>query len=147
MTLVAGALLVGCATFEEEPVPTERNVPPEASLRTPVIAPVGRPVPIDASASSDANADPLTFVFEFNDGTLPQRSAEPLVYHTFTAEGLYSVRVRVIDLLAAEAVAAQDIAVRAEYPAIPDFCDKASDCVVGSECDHGVCYATGGALE
>ncbi len=145
--VLASGFLLACATYDEEPLPAEPNTPPEAGLRTPVIAPVGRPVAIDASASSDRNADPLTYVFEFNDGSDTLRSAEALVYHTFAAQGLYSVRVRVIDLVGGESIAAQDVAVRDEYPDPPDFCEKSTDCVVGNECERGVCYATGGTLE
>ncbi|MEK7705798.1 MAG: PKD domain-containing protein [Myxococcota bacterium] len=123
------------------------NAAPEAALRLPVIAPVGLPIDLDASASLDADHDPLTYFFEVGDGTAAVHSGTAIVSHTYEAAGLYTVYVRAIDLDGAEGNAAQDITVIDEYPAVPDYCHEAVDCVVGDECSAGVCYSNGGGLD
>jgi hypothetical protein len=148
LSLLAVAwLIAGCFGGEEQPPSRGRNSPPEASLRAPVIAPLGVPVALDASSSTDRDADPLTYVFDFGDGSAPVRSNEPVVQHVFSSEGLFSVRVQVLDPSGGGSVAVQDIAVRAGFPDSPHLCDKASDCVVGDDCEAGVCFSTGGTLE
>ena len=145
--VAALAGLAGCLGFEEDPGVHSRTAPPEASLRTPVIAPVGQPVLLDASGSADRAGRALTYVFDVSDGTDAVRSTDPVIPHVFAHQGLFSVHVRVIDAAGQEAHAVQDIVVRSDYPDHPDFCRKASDCVVGDECEAGVCYSTGGALD
>ncbi len=145
--VAALAGIAGCVGLDEDPGLHARTAPPDASLRTPVIAPVGQPVLLDASASVDRAGRALSFVFEVSDGTEPVRSTEPAIQHVFARQGLFTVHVRVVDAAGQEAHAAQDIIVRADYPDHPEFCQKASDCVVGDECDAGVCYSTGGALD
>ncbi len=140
-------LLGGCQSLDDEVTPPKNNTPPEAALRVPVIAPLGVPVSIDASASLDPDGEPLTFVFSFTPSGETVSSAEPLIQHAFAARGVHSVLVRVLDLRGAEGLATQDISVRDEYPDPPDFCAGAEDCVVGDECEAGVCYVTGGTIE
>lgn len=99
-------------------------------------------------SSLDMDGDPLTFIFQFNDGTAALHTPNPLVFHTFTQEGVFTVLVEVIDLHGATSLAAQDISIRGEYPDPPDFCDVLRPCVVGDECVNppGVCYSNGGTL-
>ena len=97
-------------------------------------------------ASVDLDADPLTFLFQFNDGSPALHTPDPVAFHTFTREGVYTVLVEVIDLHGASSLAAQDVSIRSEYPDPPDFCDLLKPCVVGDECAGGVCYANGGTL-
>ncbi len=143
--LITGAFGSGCLGFEDDSASLEQHPPPEASLRVPVIAPVGAPVTIDASASSDAFGITI-YVFDFNDGTEPLTATEPIVQHVFARQGLYSVQVTVQNQSGMSAMAAQDIAVRDDYPSEPAFCATAADCVVGDECAGGVCFSTGGDL-
>lgn len=112
-----------------------------------MIAPLGVPVAFDASASLDPDGDPLTYVFHFNDGSEAAHTGEPLAFHTFNREALVTVVVRVVDLRGIEAMACQDVSIRGEYPSPPDFCDVLRPCVVGDECDDGVCFANGGAID
>jgi hypothetical protein len=142
--LLVGAS-VGCAGPEDDLV--RGNDAPRAALRAPVIAPLGVPVLFDASGSLDPDGDSLTYVFQFNDGTEANHTSEAAVFHTFAREALLTVLVRVIDLRGLEAMAAQDVSVRGEYPSPPAFCDALRPCVVGDECDGGVCYANGGAVD
>lgn len=147
LTLVALASTLACAGGVDEAGGTRHNTPPAAALKAPVIAPMGRGVTLDASASADADGDPLSYVFELNDGSESFPTAEPVISHTFSSAGLFTVVVRVIDLHGDETRAAQDIAVRAEYPEVPDFCEASADCVVGDVCEGGVCYSLGGEID
>lgn len=142
LSLVLAVALAGCVEPGDDP----RRVTQVrmASLRVPVIALVGEPVTLDASATTDRELEPLSFVFELSDGTEPRISAEPAVQHVFTRAGLYTVRVRVIDNAGREVMAIQDVAVRSE---LPPPCQRASDCLVGDECDEGLCWSTGGSIE
>ncbi len=135
---------LGCNAPED--VGVVGNSPPEAALRAPVIAPIGVPIRLDASAAIDLDGDPLTYTFEFGDGSEALASPSPVVEHTFDHAMLVTVAVRVRDLFNAEAWAEQDIALRADYPSPPDFCDANRPCVVGDECAAGICYANGGGL-
>jgi len=54
--------------------------------------------------------------------------------------------VRVVDPAGSEGLAVQDVAVRAGVSDIPR-CERACDCVLGDECDGGLCYSTGGAID
>jgi len=134
-----------CATAEDDLI--RGNTPPQAALRAPVIAPLGLPVRFDASASTDVDGDLLTYLFQWNDGTEATASAEPVAFHTFGRETLVTVVVEVLDIRNAESRAEQDVSIRADYPAVPDFCDSSRPCVVGDECDAGVCYANGGSIQ
>jgi hypothetical protein len=145
--IVALVAVAACASGDDDTSPPRQNVPPEASLRVPVIAPAGVPVSIDAGASVDPDGDPLTYVFSFTPTGETISSTEPVIQHAFTNHGIHSVVVRVFDPRGAESTAAQDISVRDEYPEPPDFCASAGDCVVGDECDGGVCYQNGGMVE
>lgn len=102
--------------------------------------------PEPCMTSIDLDADPLTFTFHFNDGTEALHSPSSLVFHTFAAEGVYTVLVEVMDIHGATSQAAQDVSVRAQYPDPPDFCDIMRPCILGDECLGGVCYANGGTL-
>lgn len=137
----------GCASLEIEGPGTYPSQRPTASLRAPVIAPLGLPVTFDASASLDPENDPLTYVFSFEPQIAPLESPDAVVSHTFATSGLFTVRVRVIDIHGEASVAEQDVAVRNEYPDPPDFCSDQEPCVVGDECVQGVCFQSGGAVD
>lgn len=147
LLVVSLPVALGACLGVEDEIASAGHTPPEASLRTPVIAAAGVTVLLDASASIDRDGDPLVYVFELDDGTAPQRTTEPVLAHLFTAPGLYTVRVRVVDPAGNESIAAQDVAVRTELPTPLNFCEKESDCIVGDECEAGMCFSTGGALE
>ncbi|MBI5510117.1 MAG: PKD domain-containing protein [Deltaproteobacteria bacterium] len=144
-------VVIGLASFSACNPPEDDlvrgNTPPVAALRAPVIAPQGMPVRFDASASQDDDGDLLTFVFQWNDGTEATRASESAATHVFGREILVTVVVHAIDIHGAEALAEQDVSIRLDYPSPPDFCDAGRPCVVGDECDAGVCYANGGSVE
>jgi hypothetical protein len=99
-------------------------------------------------ASLDIDGDPLTYAFQFNDGSPALHTASPVAFHTFEQEGVYTVLVEVTDIHGASSLAVQDVSVRSEFPNPPDFCDVARACVVGDECvsPPGLCYANRGTL-
>lgn len=71
------------------------NVAPVANFSVSAldgIAPVT--INFDASSSSDANGDPLTYMWDFDDGGI---ASGVTVSRTFSAAGIYTVRLSVID--------------------------------------------------
>jgi glucose/arabinose dehydrogenase len=64
-------------------------------------SPLGGPAPLtvdfDASDSSDPDADPLTYIWDFGDGTPETTTTTPTIQHTFTAPGVRTVTLRVRD--------------------------------------------------
>jgi len=165
---LTGLYVCGCAGIDEGTL--RANTPPRAELRAPLIAPLGTggscstdadclpprgcdnasggvcAVRLDASQSLDPDADPLSYQFQFNDGSESASSASAVAYHDFASEGVYEVVVRVTDLHGAEGLAAQDVSVRADYPDPPDFCSPRQPCVAGYTCLQGVCYSDGGTI-
>jgi hypothetical protein len=144
---VALAIVLTACVGPDEEASLRPNHAPQAALRVPIIAPVGAAVTIDAGASLDADGELLTYVFSFTPGGEIVSSTDPIIHHAFTQRGVHSVMVRVIDARGGESAASQDISVRDSIPEPPDFCATADDCVVGDECDAGVCYVTGGMIE
>jgi glucose/arabinose dehydrogenase len=75
---------------------TPSNRSPSAVLRaTPSRGPAPLQVQFDAAGSSDPNGDPLSYDWDFGDGT-PHGSARNPV-HTYTQRGVYSARLTVND--------------------------------------------------
>ena len=64
-------------------------------------SPLGGPVPLvvsfDASGSSDPDVDPLTYIWDFGDGTPETTTTTPTIQHTFTTAGVRTVTLRVRD--------------------------------------------------
>jgi glucose/arabinose dehydrogenase len=59
----------------------------------------------DGSASRDPDGDtPLTYVWNFGDGSAPTETTEPTVNHTFPESGKFTVRLTVRDNLGKESV-------------------------------------------
>lgn len=54
-------------------------------------------VNFDASASTDPEGDPLTYRFDFGDGSPPVEQSSPLIAHTYVADGTYAASVEVSD--------------------------------------------------
>ena len=72
------------------------NTPPvAAATATPATGPAPLSVQLDARASSDTDGDPLTYQWNFGDGTPP--GAGPTASHSFSADGLYQVMLTVSD--------------------------------------------------
>ena len=76
------------------PPPPPANVAPVAAFTGATTAVVGMPLPFDASTSSDANNDPLTYTWNFGNG---QRGGGQRIAALFDAAGSFTVALTVDD--------------------------------------------------
>jgi outer membrane protein OmpA-like peptidoglycan-associated protein len=79
------------------PPPPPANRPPVARLTAPAQAQVGEAVTLDASASSDPDNDPLSYTWDFGDGTPPAKTTFARTTHSYARVGNYTARVTVDD--------------------------------------------------
>ena len=82
------------------------NQSPTASVKTtsPNYGPIPLTVSFDGSASSDPDGNtPLTYLWDFGDGTAPKETATPATSHTYTTlpPSSYTVTLKVRDSLGA----------------------------------------------
>ncbi len=96
-----------------------QNLSPEAALAASTTE-GGAPLTVsfDASASSDPELQPLTYRFDFGDGTPPLESDTPAVEHTYTISGVYQASVEVTDSAALGDMASLEITVGLEKPSV-----------------------------
>lgn len=74
------------------------NEPPEACFTFDSAAPsAGKPVTFNATCSSDPEEQPLTFTWDFGDGSLAMQTTALTVSHTFATQGSYDVELTVSD--------------------------------------------------
>ncbi|MCI0451102.1 MAG: PKD domain-containing protein, partial [Candidatus Latescibacteria bacterium] len=79
----------------------DTNNPPLASATvSPLFGPLPLEVQFDASASSDPDGNPITFLWEFGDG---QTSTQAVTSHVYDTEGEYLARLTVSDTFGATA--------------------------------------------
>jgi outer membrane protein OmpA-like peptidoglycan-associated protein len=92
--LAADANALGCpAPVAAAPA----NRPPVCRLSVVPQGQVGDAVTLDASGSSDPDGNPLTYTWDFGDGTPPTRSDSPRVTHSYARVGNYTTKVTVED--------------------------------------------------
>ena len=90
--LAADANALGCP---QPPPPPNR--PPVCRLTAPAQAQVGEAVTLDASGSSDPDGDPLSYTWDFGDGTPPAKTTFARTTHSYAKIGGYAVKVTVDD--------------------------------------------------
>ena len=77
--------------------PAPPNRQPVCRLTAPAQGQVGEAVTLDASGSSDPDNDPLSYTWDFGDGTPPAKTTVPRAAHSYTRVGNYTARVTVDD--------------------------------------------------
>ena len=70
------------------------NAAPVASFTAPATVDAGKPLPLDARTSSDADGDALTYTWSFGDGGI---GGGERIAHVFSAGGSFTVRLTVHD--------------------------------------------------
>jgi outer membrane protein OmpA-like peptidoglycan-associated protein len=79
------------------PPPPLANRPPSARLQAPAEGGVNMPLPFSGEGSSDPDGDPLTYTWDFGDGTPPVSAPSPTATHRYAQIGNYPVRLTVSD--------------------------------------------------
>jgi outer membrane protein OmpA-like peptidoglycan-associated protein len=88
--LAADANALGCP-----PPPAPPARPPVCRLTVPAEGQAGTAVTLDASGSSDPDGNPLTYTWDFGDGTPTQQTTAARTTHTYARVGGYTVKVTV----------------------------------------------------
>jgi len=91
--LAAEASALGCP----QAAPPIVNRVPVCRLTAPAQAQVGDAVTLDASGSSDPDNDPLSYSWDFGDGTPPAKTTFARATHSYARVGNYTVKIVVDD--------------------------------------------------
>jgi glucose/arabinose dehydrogenase len=131
------------------------NRPPTAVLRASSIdGPVPTTIDFDASGSSDPDAaETLRYAWDLDGDGAFDDSTEINPSYTYTAAGVYTVKLRVTDLRGASGIASQVITIAADYPSAiidspaPTLRWKAGDAIMfsgrGTDAQDGTIPAAG----
>jgi outer membrane protein OmpA-like peptidoglycan-associated protein len=92
--LAGDANALACPAPPKVEVP---NRPPVCRLTVPAEGQVGQAVALDASGSSDPDGDPLSYTWDFGDGTPPAKTTFARATHSYAKVGGYTVKVTVDD--------------------------------------------------
>lgn len=136
VTVLALAAASGCGV---EPEPLD-NAPPELLLRSPRIAPVGVPVTLDATGSSDDQGI-VVYRVQFGDGSAELELSGPVFTHTYQQPARYSLQVVALDDAGARASVQRQLTVVERY--WPPYCDDSLPCEGDAVCDEGECFDEG----
>src|SRR5882672_11224370 len=98
---VNDGLIVDQKTFRLQIVPDGINSPPVAVTDAPFRGILGRPVSFDGSRSRDPDGDPLSYLWEFGDGTAATTAK---VTHAYSRTGEFPVSLTVRDPIIATTV-------------------------------------------
>jgi PKD repeat protein len=91
------------------------NVPPTANIGGPYSGIEGTPITFDASKSSDADGDSLTYAWDFGDGTKASGSS---LGHSYRNNGTFTVRLTVNDSRGGSDTASATVSVANAPPVI-----------------------------
>ena len=103
---------------------TPREAPPAAALAvSPSVGAVPVSVTADASRSTDIDSTPIAaYTFDFGDGTPPVGPQPgPIATHTYTADGVYTVTVTVVDTAGLSGTASASVRVKPNLVLNPGF--------------------------
>ncbi len=109
--LALAAWLAGCGGSSDDdpaPPPVAGNTAPTAAFAAVAAAVVGEPVVFDASASADADGDPLVHGWDFGNGL---RGGGVGIAHVYDEPGTYTVALTVADGRGGTAVAQRTLTV------------------------------------
>lgn len=96
-------------------------VKPYAWINGPYVAPVGRPVELDASGSYATQGSLTSYDWDFDgDGTVDQSTIEPIVTHTWTAPFTGLLTVTVTDTEGRSTVANTHVGITDDGDEVPD---------------------------
>src|SRR5262245_10908730 len=96
-TLAAASLLTACGGGGDAAAPPPAdasNSDPQASFASPASGSAGQALAFDASGSTDADGDALTFSWDFGDGT---HGGGAQLAHVYPGGGRYDVTLTVAD--------------------------------------------------
>ena len=121
----------GADTVRLSLVVAPKNTAPTASAGGPYTAVEGGTVSFDGSASKDAENDPITYDWDFGDGTAHGTTVNPT--HVYADNGAFIVTLIVTDSYGAKSTAAQATATIANVaPVVSGFTGPASNPIVGA---------------
>jgi len=114
VTDTGGASSTGTASV------TVFDAPPTAALS---VSPSSGQAPLnvtaDASGSSDPDTTPVaTYTFDFGDGTVTSAQASPTAAHTYSTDGVYTVKVTVADTAGNTATTTKQVVIGAPTAAL-----------------------------
>jgi hypothetical protein len=133
LLLLAGFTVVAGCTQPAD------NVAPVARLRLPALADARRPVPVDATASTDDDGAITSYTYIFGDGSPAVTRPDARVEHLFVSSGRFEVEVTVTDNAGATATARRFLTLVDNFT--PPYCTGSNDCQTQQACDTdaGVC--------
>jgi outer membrane protein OmpA-like peptidoglycan-associated protein len=79
------------------PPPPPANRPPTVRLQAPAEGEINAPLAFSGEGSSDPDGDPLTYTWDFGDGTPTVSGPSPTATHRYAQIGNYPVRLTVSD--------------------------------------------------
>jgi OOP family OmpA-OmpF porin len=109
--LIADANALATRRAAAPPPPPPTNRPPSARLGAPAEGEVNAILSFTGEGSSDPDGDPLTYTWDFGDGTPAASSPSPTATHRYAQIGNYPVRLTVSDGRGGSDMASRTVAI------------------------------------